>query len=178
MGNKTPSLKTPVANPGPTGVFLFPNASTFNVSAFTHFPFVLRRPTSVVRAFPFPFPRPAVLSLPDPFPARPIHARRILDVETPSVVGRSDPFPDVLRRRPVRSVLPLPLSRPTVVLTVLPVLSISRRSTPTVDPMATPADGRRRPGSRPTTVGQVGRRRRPRSADRRPEIEWGFTNQR
>lgn len=168
MGNKTPSSKTPVANPGPAGVFLFPNASTFNVPAFTPFPSVLRRSTSVGHVFPFPFSVPAVLAGFRSFPGRPTLARKPQDQKTgvdpfPADV-RFDPFPAVLRRPRIPSGrFPTP-GRPR---SVLAVLSPFMRSTPTVDPLANPGrrsptavdDPRRRSDGRTTTSTPVGRRK-------------------
>lgn len=168
MGNKTPSSKTPVSNPGPSGVFLFPNASTFNVPAF---PLSQDRPgrsTSVGHVFPFPFPRPAVLAGFRPLPDRPTLARKSRDQKTGvdpfPYVGRSDPFPAVLRRPTIPTGRSLSLSRSSAVLAVL---SPSMRSTPTVDPLANPGrrsptvvdDPRRRSDGRPTTSTPVGRRK-------------------
>lgn len=168
--NKTGRHNSPVTNPGPSGVFLFPNASTFNVPAFTPFPFPPGGRLYVGHVFSCPRSRPAVLSLPDPFPdgrRRPSNvARKLLNEKTGVDVinsdKRSDPFPAVLRRPTIPSGRSHAPDRPTAVLTVLPVLSLSRRSTPTVDPVATPTpDGRRPPTvddpGRSTTVGNPGR---------------------
>ena len=164
--NKTGRHNSQVTNPGPSGVFLFPNALTLNVGAFPPLPLSLRRPTSVGHVFPFPRSRPAVESLPDPFPARPIHARRIQDVECPSCDGRSDPFPDVLRRptnRNGRSPTPSRSDgRPD------PFLTVDPDGRPLGKPR--PDCGRSCPGSCPTTSTPVGRRLR--------RKERGFTEHR
>jgi len=124
MGNKTPSLKTPVSNPGRSGVFLFPNASTFDVSAFPLSPVRPGRSTSVGHVFPFPRSRPAVLSSFRPLSDGPTLARKP-PIQKTGV--------DVVGRRPFRP--PFMRSTPTV-----------GRQTPTVDPgrtIPTVDDGRR-----------------------------------
>jgi hypothetical protein len=186
MENRPDDHSAPVANPGRSGVFLFPNASTSNVNAFTPFPFPPGGRLYVGHVFPFPFSRPAVASLPYPFirgRRRPLNvARKLLrqktgvdDVGRPSfrplpvrpktsaVPGRPFPYPG--RRTAVMAVLsPFMRSTPTV-----------GRQTPTVDPdgrrwtpIPTPddpgrprSDGRRRPvgrSRRSTTVDDDGRR--------------------
>ena len=156
MGNKTPSSSNPVANPGRSGVFLFPNASTFNIPAFTPFPVRPGRSTSVGHVFPFPFPLPAVLACFRPLPGRPTLARKSRDQKTGvdpfPYVGRSDPFPAVLRRPTIPSGRSLPLSRPSAP-TVYPLANPGRRSPTAVD------DPRRRSDGRTTTSTPVGRRK-------------------
>jgi len=182
MGNKTPSSKTPVSNPGRSGVFLFPNASTFDVPAF---PLSLGRPgrsTSVGHVFPFPRSRPAVLAGFRPLSDGPTLARKPPIQKTGvDVVGRPSfrPLP-VLPRTSAVPGRPFPYpGRSTAVLAVLSPFMRSTptvgRQTPTVDPdgrrstpIPTPddpgrrrSDGRRRPvgrSRRSTTVDPDGRR--------------------
>jgi hypothetical protein len=157
MGNRPDDHSPTVANPGPTGVFLFPNARTFNVSAFTPFRPLPGRPAPFSCATHdnlFPGRPGAFPAIPDgrrgrrgPAGRSLIPGRRCAVDPFPSV-GRSDPFPSVIGRRPVRSVLSLPLSPSTVVLTVLVPFCA-------VDP-----DGRRmvNPGPTIPTVDDPGRR--------------------
>jgi len=145
MGNKTPSSKTPVSNPGPSGVFLFPNASTFDVSAFPLSPGRPGRSTFVGHVFPFPRSRPAVLAGLRPLSDGPTLARKTPIKKTGvDVVVRPSFRPLFFRSRtsagPGRP-FPFP-GRSTVVLAVLtpfmrstPTVGRSRRST-------TPEDGR------------------------------------
>jgi hypothetical protein len=168
MGNKTPSLKTPVSNPGRSGVFLFPNASTFDVSAFSPFPVRPGRSTSVGHVFSFPRSRPSVLA-----GLRPLSDGLTLARKPPikktgvDVVGRRPFRPSSVRPKtsavPVRP-FPYP-GRSTAVLAVLSPFMRSTptvgRQTPTVDPGRIRSDGRRRPvgrSRRSTTVDDPGRR--------------------
>jgi len=165
MGNKIPSSKTPVANPGPSGVFLFPNASTFNVPAFTPFPSVLRRSTTVGHVFPFPFSVPAVLAGFRSLSDGPTLARKPPIQKTGvDVVARWSFRP--LPGRPRTSAdpgrpFPYP-GRPTVVLAVLSPFMRSTptigRQTPTVDPDPDPRRPRSTTVGRSTTVEDDGRR--------------------
>lgn len=175
MENKPPAHQTPVANPGPSGVFLFPNASTVNVPAFPPFPVRPGRSTIVGHVFPFPLSRPAVLAGFRPRPGRPTLARKSQDQKTGvdpfPAVGRSDPFPAVLRRPTIHSGRSPSPGRSTAVLTVLPPFL---RSTPTVGHGSTPADDGRRsrttagnPGRTGPTTPDDGRRRPRRRSDGR-----------
>jgi hypothetical protein len=181
MGNRSDDHSAPVANPGTSGVFLFPNATTCNVYAFPPFPFPPGGRLYVGHVFFFPFSRPAVASLPYPFirgRRRPLNvARKLLRQKTGvDVVGRPSFRP--LPGRPETSAdpgrpFPYP-GRPSAVAAVLSPFMRSTptvgRQTPTVDPddrrwtpIPTPddpgrrrSDGRRRP---------VGRSRRSSTAD-------------
>jgi hypothetical protein len=172
MGNKTPSSKTPVSNPGRSGVFLFPNASTSNVPAFTPSPFPPGGRLYVGHVFPFPRSMAAVASLLDPFPwgrRRPFICARKLSAKKTGVdvVGRR-PFRP-LPVRPKTSAVPgRPLPYPGRSSAMAAVLSPFMRSTPTVgrqtptvDPGRPRSDGRPRPigrSRRSTTVDDPGRR--------------------
>jgi hypothetical protein len=167
MGNKTPNSKTPVANPGRSGVFLFPNASTFDVPAF---PPSLGRPgrsTSVGHVFPFPRSRPAVLAGFRPLSDGPTLARKPPIQKTGvDVVGRR-PFRPLPVRPKTSDVPGRPFPYPGRSTAVLAILSPFMRSTPTVGrqtPTVDPDDPRR---PRSTTAGRTiptvdddGRRRR------------------
>ena len=185
MGNRSDDHSPTVANPGPSGVFLFPDARTFNVPAFSPFRPLPGRPKAFSCATHdklFPGRPGASLVIPGgrrgPSGRSLIPGRRCAVDPFPSV-GRSDPFPAVPGRRPVRSVLSLPLSRSTSVLAVLiPFCAVDpdgRRMVnpgPTVDDgRSDDPDGRRRrsetpdgrtersddPGRRPTTTPDDGR---------------------
>jgi hypothetical protein len=168
MENKTPSSKTPVANPGLSGVFLFPNASTFDVSAFPLSPVRPGRSTSVGHVLPFPRSLPDVLADFRPLSDGPTLARKPPIKKTGvDVVGRASfrPLPGRSRTSagPGRP-FPYP-GRSTVVLAVLSPFMRSTptvgRQTPTVDPGRIRSDGRRRPvgrSRRSTTVDDPGRR--------------------
>jgi hypothetical protein len=150
MGNKTPSSQTPVANPGRSWVFLFPNASTFNVAAFPPFQVVLGRSTSVGHVFPLSRSRPAVLACFRPLSDGPTLARKPPIQKTGvDVVGRPSFRPLPVRFR--TSANPgRPFPSPGRSTAVLAVLSPFMRSTPTV--------GRSRRSRRSTTVDDDGRR--------------------
>jgi hypothetical protein len=186
MGNRNDDHSAPVANPGTSGVFLFPNASTFDVPAFPPFPLSPGGRLYVGHVFPFPLSVPAVASLPDPFPwgrRRPLDvARKLLRQKTGvDVVGRSSfrplpgrpetsadpgrPFPYPGRSTAATAVLsPFMRSTPTVGRQTPTVDPDGRRSTPIPtpdDPGRRRSDGRRRPvgrSRRSTTVDDDGRR--------------------
>ena len=170
MGNKNLSLKTPVSNPGRSGVFLFPNASTFNVPAFNPFPLSPGGRLYVGHVFPFPLSLTAVASLPDPFPSvrgRPLNPARKLSAKKTGV--------DVVEQRPFRPhggrpktsavpVRPFPFPLPDVGHGGRPI------PFPTVDPDGRPRQPRRSTSANPwpddpgrrsrrsTTVDDPGRR--------------------
>jgi hypothetical protein len=148
MGNKTPSSKTPVSNPGRSGVFLFPNASTFDVSAFTPSPFPPGGRLYVGHVFPFPLSRPAVLAGFRSIPDGPTLARKTPIQKTGvDVVGRR-PFRP-LPVRPKTSAVPgRPLPYPGRSSAMAAVLSPFMRSTPTVGRQTPTVD----PGRRSTTA--------------------------
>lgn len=170
MGNRIPSSKIPVANPGRSGVFLFPNASTFNVPAF---PLSQDRPgrsTSVGHVFPFPFPwsgRPGRFTTPLTWPTavRYSCAKGPTSVRPSDLAGRPIPFPTADPGDPgpdswiailVRPSYPFPCGRPRRSTpwqtwpTADDVLDPGRRRSTTPDGRS---DGRRRPTTTP-----VGRR--------------------
>jgi len=151
MGNKTPSLKTPVSNPGRSGVFLFPNASTFDVSAFPLSPVRPGRSTSVGHVFPFPRSRPAVLSSFRPLSDGPTLARKPPIQKTGvDVVGRR-PFRPLPVRPKTSDVPGRPLPYPGRSSAMAAVLSPfhafdpdGRTSNPDGRPRSDDPDGRRR----------------------------------